>query len=143
MGDGIAYVREAEPETFDLILVDSTDPVGPGEVLFSERFYAACERALRPGGLVVLQSESPFAMPELFAALQRRVGTVFGPTWPYLFPMPCYPGGLWSFTLAAKDRARPPLDLERARAIAEGCRYYTPELHPAAFALPRFAQQLL
>ena len=142
IGDGIAWVREAEPASLDVILVDSTDPVGPGTVLFTEAFYASCRRALRPGGLLALQSESPFENAALFTSIQRRVGTAFATVRPYLLFVPTYPSGMWSLSLAGAEAPTAPLDARRAAAIGDGCRYYTPALHSAAFVLPRYASEL-
>ena len=143
IGDGISYMREAAPESLDVIIVDSTDPVGPGEVLFGEEFYTCCRRALRPGGLIALQSESPWEDSALFSEIQKRVRNVFGETHPYLLSIPTYPSGTWSLTVASVDSPIPSLDVERAEFIARGCRYYTPEVHSSAFVLPAFVQRLL
>ncbi len=143
IGDGISYMREAAPGSLDVIIVDSTDPVGPGEVLFGEEFYTCCRRALRPGGLIALQSESPWEDSALFSEIQRRVRNVFGETHPYLLSIPTYPSGTWSLTVASVDSPIPSLDVERAEFIARGCRYYTPEVHSSAFVLPAFVQRLL
>ncbi|MBR57813.1 MAG: spermidine synthase [Myxococcales bacterium] len=143
IGDGIAYVRNLPSEALDVIIVDSTDPVGPGELLFGEDFYAHCRRALRPDGIIALQSESPWEDSDLFRAIQVRIRNVFGDSHPYLVSIPTYPSGTWSLTVTSVDGTRPTKDRERAERISRGCRYYTPDVHSSAFALPAFVQQLL
>ena len=102
--DGIRYMRELAPESIDLVIVDSTDPVGPAEGLFNQAFYASCLRALTPGGILVQQSESPVAHLELIRSMRehmREAGFIGFLTLP--FPQPCYPTGWWSCTMAQKD----------------------------------------
>jgi len=141
VGDGIAHVKE-HPDTYDVILVDSTDPVGPAVGLFSREFYADIHAALRADGLFVAQSESPFFNAELIARMQADVRALFPIAGLYLAAIPTYPSGLWSFTVGSK-RHDPRRPVDQMRAMQLATRYYTPELHEAAFALPRFAQNLL
>ena len=143
IGDGCQYVRECVDEAFDVILIDSTDPVGPGEILFSSEFYADCRRILRPGGLISLQSEGPFKDPDLFRDIQGRVKLAFGNNHPYLSFIPTYPTGMWTLTLAYRDPEKSFFSEERSKEVSPGCRYYTPEIHKAAFHLPNFVQKLL
>ena len=104
--DGIKWVAEAKPETYDVIIIDSTDPVGPAAGLFSESFYKNCWRALRPHGVVVGQSESPLFHADLIRSVQksfkaagfRDVATLF-------FPQCTYPSGWWSATMASKSES--------------------------------------
>ncbi|MCA1960851.1 MAG: polyamine aminopropyltransferase [Desulfomonile sp.] len=145
VGDGAAFVRESG-EHFDLIVVDSTDPVGPAEVLFQEPFYEAVKQSLRPGGLAVFQTESPLFMEDVFHSVTLNLGAVFGhrSVRPYLATIPCYPGGLWSFTLCSGDSY--PCDPANPASFGRlpvALRYYTPDIHRAAFALPAFAQRSL
>ena len=130
---------------FDAIIVDSTDPVGPGAALFAPRFLAACREALRGGGVAAFQAGSPFYAPEELIALVAALRPLFSYCAPYLGFVPLYPSGLWAYVLAG-DRS---LDLEavvieerfRGRGIATS--YYSPRLHRAAFALPRFVEELV
>jgi spermidine synthase len=143
--DGAAYVRKFEEE-FDVILVDSTDPVGPGKALYEVSFYESIRRALTPGGAAVFQTESPLFMENVFSMAQRDLGSVFGHERirPYLAPAPSYPGGLWSFTFCSK--ARDPIgEAPEATkpAVSESLRYYSAEVHRAAFALPPFVRRLV
>ena len=141
IGDGVLHV-EQHPQTYDVILVDSTDPVGPAARLFSREFLESCRRALRPGGIVAAQSESPFYHGEILARCFTDFQAVFPVAGVYLAPVPTYPSGLWSFTVGSlgPDPSRPAQD---AGAELAATRYYTPELHRAAFVLPRFLQRLM
>ncbi len=134
--DGIKWVANAKPETYDVIIIDSTDPVGPAAGLFSETFYKNCFRALRPRGVVVGQSESPLFHADLIRSVQksfraasfRDVATLF-------FPQCTYPSGWWSATLACKDGA---VKEFRATAKPFATRYYNRDIHAAALASPEF-----
>lgn len=144
-GDGAAYVREYQQE-FDVVLVDSTDPVGPAAVLFETSFYGAVKQSLKKGGVMVCQSESPLIMEEEFTLAVRNLAQVFGPQrlWPYLANISCYPGGLWSFTMGSETRD----PLKDAPAELPGClhnrlQYYTADIHRAAFALPVYVSKLV
>ncbi|MGD9392626.1 MAG: polyamine aminopropyltransferase [Chromatiales bacterium] len=136
--DGIKWMQEAGPGSIDLIIVDSTDPVGPGEVLFSEAFYRACNNALRPDGLIVQQSESPLLHRELLERIYRDMGAAgFASIRTLQFPQPVYPGGWWSATMAAKAGSWPaPRHAEMAKM--EGMRYFNRAIFDASFALPEF-----
>jgi spermidine synthase len=143
--DGIAYMANAAPESIDVIIVDSTDPVGPAEGLFNRAFYENCRKALRPGGLLVQQSESPLALMHLILemrAAMRDAGFVDFRVLP--FPQPCYPTGWWSCLIASKDAA----DLTRFRyddAAAKDFRtkYYTADVHRGALAMPPLLAEAL
>lgn len=142
IGDGAAYV-EATSRRFDLIVIDSTDSVGPGESLFSDRFYQRCRSLLRPGGVVSLQSGTPFYHT---ACLGRRLETLaacFGSARSFLAPVPTYAHGLLALIVAAQaDVFCPPMDLLRARFGTLDTVYYSPEVHHAAFvAAPSFVLQ--
>jgi spermidine synthase len=142
--DGIKWIRDSQPDRYDLIVVDSTDPVGPAEGLFTEEFHRDCLRVLRPGGIFIQQSESPLYHLDLIASLHgalRRAGFSDVRTLP--FPQPVYPSGWWSATMAGKGR-----DLSKFReADVRGRKfettYYNAEMHRAAFALPEFMRKRL
>lgn len=143
--DGAAFVSKHENE-FDLVLVDSTDPVGPGVALFEESFYRAVKKSLKKDGIAVFQTESPLFMSALFASSVKQLSKVFGSgtVHPYLATIPTYPGALWSFTLCSEGRdpvREAPKDL--SSALSDKLRYYTPKVHRGAFALPLFVQRLL
>jgi len=143
-GDGAQFLQQAE-EAFDVILVDSTDPVGPALVLFSEAFYRSASRALRPGGLIVTQSGSPFLMPEELRRTAANMRQAFPLVRTYLALVPSYPGVVWSFTLGSTGPDPLALSLEAVEErLAQwrlSPRYYTPAVHFAAFALPAFLSQ--
>jgi spermidine synthase len=142
--DGAAYVAGFEKE-FDLVLVDSTDPVGPGVALFERTFYEAIKRSLRKGGVAVLQTESPLFMEKAFVKAVTDLREVFGrpAVHPYFATVPSYPGGLWSFTFCSQD-VDPIEQAPNNRPLAHGdLQYYTPGVHRGAFALPAFVERLL
>jgi len=140
IGDGNAFVQE-NSGFFDLVIVDSTDPVGPGEVLFSRAFYSAVFRALKEDGLFVAQTESPFYNADLIARVHADLSAIFPVTRLYLAAVPTYPGGLWSFSLGSKKYD--PLELEERDFRPLETRYYSPAVHLAAFALPHFVRRII
>jgi len=143
-GDGLQWMKQAKPGSVDLIIIDSTDPVGPAEGLFGKKFYLDCIRALAPDGLLVQQSESPLLheplIREMHAAM-REAG--FAQTHLLHFPQPIYPSGWWSASMAAKKNGAlaPRLD-ERAIGNLK-TRYYSAATHRGAFALPPFLKDLV
>ncbi len=146
IADGVAFVARTKSR-YDVIIVDSTDPVGPGEVLFQEDFYKNCRRCLTPGGILVTQNGVPFLQgPELTRSLVsfRRL---FADATCYLATVPTYFGGPMAFGWASDDPAprRIALDLlqDRFAAAAIETSYYTPEVHLAAFALPPYIAKLI
>lgn len=149
IGDGIQFVAEAKPETYDVIIVDGSDPAGPAEGLFTENFYSNCRRALRNNGVLVTQGESPMFHSETFVALNQCLKKVFAPTQVHtmLFHATTYPSGMWSLQMAIKGQFHPVKDFKRDAAASfsqtKGLRYYNEELHSAAFALPTFVQKML
>jgi spermidine synthase len=138
--DGIAYLKQCRDQ-FDVILVDSTEPVGPAIGLFSQEFYASVHKALRADGILVAQTESPFYNRDILQRAYRGMKAVFANTAMYLANVPTYPSGLWSFTLASKQYD--PIRDQRSPDPDFVSRYYTPELHRSCFSLPRFVQDIL
>ncbi len=144
--DGIEFMR-ATDRKFDLIVVDSTDPIGPGEVLFSEAFYKDCARCLTDEGIVVNQNGVPFLQGDEVTQTYRRRKPHFADVGFFLAAVPTYVGGFMALGWASKS-PRPraeSVETLRARFLAAPVttRYYTPELHQAAFALPKFVQDLI
>ncbi|MDI6710141.1 MAG: polyamine aminopropyltransferase [Thermoanaerobacterales bacterium] len=135
IGDGIRYVSERK-DTFDVILCDSTDPIGPSVGLFSREFYQAVYEALRPDGIFVAQTESPYFHTGMFARILNDLRGIFPVARGYWTLVPSYPSAAWSFSLGSKKYD--PLAVEVEQIPDLGTRYYTPEIHKAAFALPRF-----
>ena len=149
VGDGIAHVAEAPPGSYDAVIVDSTDPVGVGEALFTDTFYADCARVLSPAGLVVNQSGVPFMQPDELRDTSLRRARAFPHVSAYVAAVPTYVGGLMALGFAAKVPGlnRLPVDMIRERAAAAGIlgqtRYWTPEVHAGAFNLPPYVAELL
>ena len=142
--DGIAYIRDAAPGSLDVIIVDSTDPVGPAEGLFNVAFYQNCRRALADDGLFIQQSESPLLHGPIFKAMadaMRDAG--FASTTPLFFPQPIYPSGWWSATIAAGHPVLPAPRPEACKPFAETLQYYSAETHQAALAVPPLVKRLL
>ena len=142
--DGIAYMRNAAHDSLDVVIVDSTDPVGPAEGLFNEAFYQSCVRALRPGGILVQQSESPLVHLPLIRAMRlhmRQAG--FAAVRTMGFPQPCYPTGWWSCTLARKGADLSGFRERGAQSKQFATRYYSAEIHRAAMVLPEFVREAL
>ena len=145
MGDGIAWAAEAAEASYDVVLVDGSDPAGPAEGLFNRAFFSHCRRILKPGGVFATQSESPEAFREVHLAMVRLIRELFGHADPLYGWVPMYPSGWWSWTFAACDgpRYRQPLP-ERAAAIAAGCEIWSPRWQRGAFdAVPAFVEREL
>ena len=146
IGDGVRYLRETE-ERFDVILVDSTDPVGPAVDLFGEEFYLDARRALGEQGIIVTQSGSPLVMLDELQDAVNLMRRVFPIVRTYICSIPIYPGVMWSFTAASASLDPSAVDLQsiaaRLRANGQPTGWYTPAVHAAAFALPNFLQAAL
>ena len=140
--DGIRWVADAKPETYDVIIIDSTDPVGPAAGLFSEDFYKNCLRALRPHGIVVGQSESPLFHADLIRSVQKSFKAAgFRDVATLCFPQCTYPSGWWSATMAGKDTAVTSFRVQDAGGKTFATRYYNREIHAAALASPEFLRR--
>jgi spermidine synthase len=144
VGDGIDYVKRTPDAAFDVIIVDSTDPIGVGEVLFTDAFYANCARILTARGLVVNQCGVPFMQSDELRETSVRRGKFFPHVTAYVAAVPTYVGGLMTLGWAAKDTTLTRIGVdeirERARAagILGSTRYWTPEIHVGAFNLPPY-----
>ncbi len=139
--DGLAYIREHQNE-FDIILVDSTDPIGPAVGLFEENFYQLVFSALKDDGIMIAQSESPFYHAEIQKSMYRNLRAVFPIVEMYQAFIPTYPSGFWSFAFASKTY-HPIRDFDQNRAASRKfhTRYYNEDLHRGAFMLPTFARE--
>lgn len=144
--DGVAFVAGTD-DKFDVIIVDSTDPVGPGEVLFTEQFYRDCKRCLSSGGVLATQNGVPFFQAEEVQTTWQRLGPIFDDVSFYTTPVPTYVGGLMTLGWATDDMGlrQIPVDVlaERVSALNLGLRHYTPEVHKSAFALPGYISDLM
>jgi spermidine synthase len=149
VGDGIDYVQRAPDAAFDVIIVDSTDPIGVGEVLFTDAFYANCARILTARGLVVNQCGVPFMQADELRETSARRAKFFPHVTAYVAAVPTYVGGFMTLGWSAKDRALASVPVEEIgrRAAAAGIlgttRYWTPDIHAGAFNLPPYIAQNL
>jgi spermidine synthase len=140
--DGIKWVRDADSANLDIIIVDSTDPIGPAEGLFNKAFYEQCHRILRGGGLLVQQSESPLYHLQLLKEMHGAMrGAGFKDTKTHYFPQPVYPSGWWSATMARKDGKIQDFREAAARSKPFKTRYYNADIHRAALAQPEFCKE--
>ncbi len=143
--DGVKFIRRCENK-YDIIIVDSTDPFGPGEGLFTKEFYGSCSKALREDGIMVNQHESPF-YAEDSAAMQRshkRIVDSFPISRVYQAHIPTYPSGHWLFGFASK-KCHPVHDLNSTKWNMLGLKtgYYNTKLHAGAFSLPNYVEEML
>ncbi|GAA4503668.1 polyamine aminopropyltransferase [Gluconacetobacter tumulicola] len=144
VGDGIDYVAKAESGSVDVIIVDSTDPIGVGEVLFTDAFYAHCARILTPNGIIVNQCGVPFMQADELRETSLRRAQFFPHVSAYVAAVPTYVGGFMTLGVAAKgtNPALHSVETIRARAEQAGILgttgYWTPEIHTGAFNLPPY-----
>ncbi len=144
VGDGIDFVKKAPDGAFDVIIVDSTDPIGVGEVLFTDDFYQNAERILTPRGVIVNQCGVPFMQADELHETSIRRGKFFSHVTAYVAAVPTYVGGYMTLGWAGKDPALTnlaPAELARraeAAGITGKSQYWTPEIHAAAFHLPPY-----
>ena len=141
--DGVRFVKETK-EKYDVIIVDSTDPIGPAQPLFGLEFYKDVLNCLTENGLVVSQGESPFYNAKIQKTMSQILGSLFKIVKYYNFTNLTYPGGYWSFSLASKG-LHPLRDFHPERVKSSGLKfqYYNENIHTAAFQLPNFQLQNL
>ncbi len=143
--DGLRFIRKPKDE-YDLILVDSTDPFGPGEGLFTKEFYGNCFKALKANGIMVNQHESPFYEEDAYAMQRahRRIVESFPISRVYQAHIPTYPSGHWLFGFASKKLSPVDgVDFQRWQKLDIKTRYYNTKLHIGAFALPTYVEEML
>lgn len=138
VADGIEYIKQRKNE-FDIIMIDSTEPVGPAVQLFSADFYRECFAALKEDGMLVAQSESPFFNADVIKMAYGGINQVFPLTKLYLANIPTYPSGLWSFTIGSKQYNPE----EVVNQGAGDLKYYNAGVHQAAFKLPGFVNHII
>lgn len=143
--DGLRFIRNIENK-YDLIIVDSTDPSGPGEVLFTKEFYGNCYKALTDDGIMVNQHESPFYQEDANAMKRahKRISLSFPFCKVYQAHIPTYPSGHWLFGFASKSiHPLEQFDAEAWNTLGIETRYYTTNLHKGAFYLPKYVEEML
>ena len=149
VGDGIDYVREAQADSFDVVIVDSTDPIGVGEVLFTDEFYHNAARLLSAEGLIVNQCGVPFMQADELRETSERRGKFFADISAYVAAVPTYVGGFMTLGWAAKTKGLRDVPVAEIRRRAEAAgiagltRYWTPEIHAGAFHLPPYIAENL
>ena len=145
IADGLKFVRRKENE-YDLIIVDSTDPFGPGEGLFTKEFYGNCFKALKSNGILINQHESTYydSYVDMVKRTHKRIGSSFPVAMVYQTHIPTYPSGQWLFGFASKN-LHPVYDLQADKwnSIGINTRYYNTDLHKGAFALPNDVKEVL
>ena len=145
VGDGIAWAANAPTASYDVVIVDGSDPAGPAEGLFNRAFFKQCRRILKPGGVFATQSESPEAFRQVHIDMVTVIREVFGHADPMYGWVPMYPSGWWSWTFATTESRRylnP--DPSRAAAVAEGCEIWSPRWQCGAFdAIPAAIERAL
>lgn len=140
VADGFMHIAKSENE-YDVIMVDSTEPVGPAVNLFTKGFYEGISKALKDDGVFVAQTDNPWFQKSLIKNVYKDVSETFPVTRLYTANIPTYPSGLWSFTIGSKKHD--PIDVKESRFHDLDTKYYTPAIHKAAFALPKFVQELI
>jgi spermidine synthase len=135
--DGIKFLKNTK-EKFDIVIVDSTDPVGPAVGLFEYDFYKSVYDALTDDGIMAVQSASPFLHKRIIKNVYESLNKIFPIVKPYLSPMPTYPTGLWSYTIASKscDPAKP------VRIFEAPTKHYNRDIHQSSFVLPNFVREI-
>ena len=140
--DAIEFIKDKKDE-YDIILIDSTDPMGPGEGLFTDEFYTNVKNSLKKGGIMAAQSESPVTNHHEIKKMYEQLHRVFPIVSTYTSNMPTYPGGYWAWAFCSVDVK--PLEYyndERAKEIIPTCKMYNKEYHNARFALPNYLKEL-
>lgn len=140
IGDGLRHVEEMENH-YDVIIVDCSDPIGPGEGLFNYAFYKNALKALKPDGVFVQQTESPFLHTDLIQRVWKDLSSLFPVTRMYLAQIPLYPSGTHCFTLASKQHD--PVTLDSSKLAELNTRYHNRDIQKSCFVLPNFIQELL
>lgn len=147
--DGIEYVDSCPSESYDIIIIDSDDPAGPGVGLFTEKFYRQIYRILNANGIMITQSESPRFNQHIFKDVFKCYKNIFGDNnvHCYLMYLPSFPSGMWSFSFSSKNQGDPFTNLNEDRVSRFCCdnnlRYYSFDVHNASFVLPKFVQEIL
>lgn len=141
--DAIEYIKDKK-NMFDIVLIDSTDPMGPGEGLFTEEFYTNVKESLKEGGIVAAQSESPVVNKKEIKKMYDLLKKVFPIVSTYTSNIPTYPGGYWAWAYCSETvKPLSYIDEERCAKITKTCKIYNKDYHLARFALPNYLKQLI
>jgi spermidine synthase len=136
-GDGIKFVKDSR-DAYDVILIDGTDPSDIAGGLFGTEFFKDVKRALKKDGIMCMQSEDPWFDTPIIRDVQARLKKIFSYSGLYLAFIPIYPSGMWSFSCASKKHDLSVIRNKKSKIT--GFKYYTPEVHSAAFKLPQFVK---
>ena len=140
--DAIEYIKDKK-NMFDIVLIDSTDPMGPGEGLFTEEFYTNVKESLKEGGIVAAQSESPVVNKKEIKKMYDLLKKVFPIVSTYTSNIPTYPGGYWAWAYCSETvKPLSYIDEERCEKITKTCKIYNKDYHLARFALPNYLKEL-
>lgn len=139
--DGLKFTKKKH-NYYDIVIIDSSDPVGPAVELFSEGFYREVYNSLKDDGMMVAQTESPQFNAELLSEVNKRVSGIFPITRPYLTSIASYIGGFFTFTVGSKKYDPLTVTVEEEKIKIMDLKYYNPDIHKACFALPNFVRQL-
>lgn len=140
VADGYMHIIESKNQ-YDVIMVDSTEPVGPAAPLFERGFYQGIYEALKDDGIFVAQTDNPWFKADLIQKVNKDVKEIFPIVRVYGANIPTYPSGLWTFTMGSK--VYDPLQVDETKIPELDTKYYTPRLHKAAFVLPKFVEDLV
>ncbi len=140
VNDGFMHIHDHK-NTYDVIMVDSTEPVGPAANLFTRGFYQGIYESLKEDGIFVAQTDNPWFKADLIQSVNKDVKEVFPIVRVYGANIPTYPSGLWTFTLGSKKYD--PLEVDETAIPELNTKYYSPRLHKAAFILPKFVEDLV
>ncbi len=147
--DGVSYVRDCKSGIYDLVIVDSDDPEGPSEGLFTEDFYRQIHRILKSNGIMITQSESPRFNRHIFKNIFQCYHEIFGSehVFCYLMYLPSFPSGMWSFSFSSKGGTDPFQHLDKEKidlfCSEQDLKYYSYTIHNSSFVLPKFVQDIL
>lgn len=140
VADGYMHIIESKNK-YDVIMVDSTEPVGPAAPLFERGFYQGIYEALKDDGIFVAQTDNPWFKADLIQKVNKDVKEIFPIVRVYGANIPTYPSGLWTFTMGSK--VHDPLEAKESKIPELDTKYYTPRIHKAAFVLPKFVEDLV
>jgi len=139
--DGIKFIHDNKNQ-FDVIMVDSTEPIGPAVGLFEKGFYQGIYECLKEDGILVAQTESPWFNGDLIKRVFKDIKSIFPVTRLYTVSIPTYPSGLWSFTIGSKKYDPLEVSDEQLKELVD-TKYYTPRIHKSVFQLPKFVEDLV